>query len=77
MGRLRGGISKKQLKAIKAKGRRGGKIHFNGLVLILMNTENPRTGKPYTQEEAKKIANMQNKKYVHNFPYNGGNRPKR
>lgn len=72
----KGGITNKQLRAIKAKQEKGKPIGFDGLVLILMNTENPNTGKSYTPDEAKRIANMANKRYVHKYPYNGGKRPK-
>ena len=76
MSRVRGGISRKQLKAWKAQSKGGKKIGFNALKLIIMNEKNEKTGTFYSEEQASEIANKINRLYKHRYPYNGGKIPR-
>ena len=66
----RGGISKRQLKAIYAKLKKGNHVGFENMKIYLMNERNEQTGEYFTADEANNIAGsiyrrqVQNKKQI-------------
>ena len=62
----RGNVSRKELKAIFAKLHAHKHVGFERMVIYLMNERDSRTGKYFTEQDAKEIASSIYRKQVAN-----------